>query len=153
MRPVELQDRSRRPFAVLAQQRGMSVEPVGALVMQAHQQMVAGPGRRDVQKAQPLGGVERVLTIRTCFPSRGLETPGGAPDPNLEAAVRVPEHGCSAVRGSDVQSGEDDDRKLQSLGAVDGEDAQRVVVGLGHDDLDGASALVGELLDPLDEAA
>ena len=152
---VEVEDGGGCVGGVLAQQRGMAVDALRALVIQAHQQVVASAGRRDIEQPQPLGGVELVLALRPLVPPGGLESRAlrGAPDPDLEAAVGVPEHGRRAVRRDDVQPGEDHDRKLQSLRAVNREHPERVVVGLGYDDLDGAGALVRELLDPLDEAA
>src|SRR5439155_19912450 len=88
----DVEDGRGRVICVLAQQRGVAIGSVRALVMQAHEQVVAGAGRSDVEQPQPLGGVELVLALGPFVPPGGLE-PGALrdpPDPDLEGAVGVP---------------------------------------------------------------
>ena len=103
------------------------------LVVEAHDQVVAGSGRGDVEQAQPLVRLDGVLGRHL------LRVPGGGDvplEPDLGPGIG-PQHldaGRRAILG--VEPAQHHHGELEPLRGVHGHDAHRVVVGLGQDRLD-----------------
>ena len=115
----------------------------GIPAMQAHHQVVAGPGAGDVQQPEALMGVHLLVDRLPRLVVLGLD-PSPQPHHRFSRGVeghRRPAGGCAEPGGHARQ---DHDGELEALGGVNGEDAHAVVVGLGQDRL-GHPGVVGAL--------
>ncbi len=138
----------------------LGVGPFGAVVggclrgpVDRHHEMVTSARHGDVEEPQLL--LEVHLLVDGCVP---LELLGG--DARRHAhrvrvvVVREQElHAAGATRGLGGHARHDRDGELEPLGAVDGEDAHRVVVGLGQHGLDDPRALAARQRGPGEEVA
>ena len=102
------------------------------LVVEREDQVVLGAGGGDVEQADPLVLVDALLVL-----GPGLEPLGGEAAPRLDLGTgRPPQHLHRGGRSRGLaQAADDHQGELEALGAVGGEDAHRVVVGLGERDL------------------
>ncbi len=120
------------------------------LVVEREDQVVLGARGGDVEQADPLVLVDALLVL-----GPGLEPLGGEAAPRLDLGTRRPPqhlHRGGRSRGL-AQAADDHQGELEALGAVGGEDAHRVVVGLGERDLTHLGPVVGEHVGPGEPAA
>ena len=115
-------------------------------------EMVAGPGARDVQQAQLLVEAHLLVDRLVQLELGGLHA---GREPHLAPAGRREQHLHAARRGlgRGGHARAHHDRELEALGAVDRHDANRIVVGLGHDGFDDARALGALQLRPREVVA
>ena len=118
-------------------------------VVAAEHQVVHGPSGRDVQQADALATGRFLVGEDGGPPTSGLEL--ACPETDLGPFVG-PQH-LGLATGPACKAGDHGDRELQSLGTVNGEDADGVVVGLRDHGLEEVGVVLHLLERPDHEAA
>ena len=121
---------------------------------QAQDQVVAGPGGRDVHEADVLRGGHHVFPVLQVLEPLGAEAVSFRPKTHFDTAVGAVKEGwLTPAVTLGVDAGQHHHRELQALGRMDGHHPHRLLVRLGHRRLGDPGALRHLVLHPSDESA